>query len=106
MQLPKFEHDGSFGLIVRPEPVLYTQRNKPPKTGLFTILFGVFNMKKIALSFAALVSFLFAMSANAALDTTVTTAMADGLTDTKALGALGLIIVIAVAVFRKMKSAA
>lgn len=106
MQRPEFTPDGGYSLIVRPEPVMFTPRLNPPRQGYFTYFLKEKIMNAVKLFFATLFAFLMSFAANAALSTEVTTAMGDGLTDVKALGALGLIIVIAVAVFAKMKRAA
>lgn len=63
-------------------------------------------MKKLNLvRFAAAAFVLAPLSAFAALDTAVTAAMGDGASDVKAIGALALVIVIGIAVFKYMKRA-
>lgn len=65
-------------------------------------------MKKLGFYvFSAVATFLSMIGVSfAAVDATVTTALSDGLTDVKTIGAAALIIVIAIAVFRKMRGAA
>jgi len=63
------------------------------------------NLHKVS-SAVLLTSFFAVSSAQAAVDPAVTTAMADGLTDVGTVGAAGLIIVIAIAVYRYMKRSA
>lgn len=103
MQFPEFTPDGGYSLIVRPEPVIYSPRPKPARQGFFQ---RCFMSKKTKLLLAAVVSSVaFSTGANAAIAAGVSTAMSDAVTDVGTLGALALLIVVAVATFRYLKRA-
>ena len=105
MERAKFEPDGSYQLIIRPEPVLFNKTTQTPNLGLPSILNRKFIMLKKQLLAVTGLTLASVGAANAAIPTAVTDAITTAGTDAATVGSAVLVVIVGIKAFKWIRRA-